>query len=53
VLYRVFASDAQASISCMDIVFSKGNAQASQGALFYAAGGDAFVAAYKPIPATK
>ncbi|WAB98334.1 MULTISPECIES: OmpA family protein [Pseudomonas] len=53
VLYRVFASDAKASISCMDIVFSKGNAQASQGALFYAAGGDAFVAAYTPIPATK
>ncbi|MGE8467703.1 MAG: OmpA family protein [Pseudomonas putida] len=53
VLYRVFASDAQASISCMDIVFSKGNAEVSQGALFYAAGSDAFVASYKPIPATK
>lgn len=53
VLYRVFARDAKASISCMDIVFSKGNAQASQGALFYAAGADAFVAAYTPIPATK
>ncbi|MNO36040.1 Outer membrane porin F precursor [compost metagenome] len=53
VLYRVFANDANASISCMDIVFSKGNAEVSQGALFYPAGSDAFVASYKPIPATK
>ncbi len=53
VLYRVFASDAQAAISCMDIVFSKGNAQVSQGALFYAAGSDAFVASYTPIPVTR
>ena len=53
VLYRVFASDAKASISCMDIVFSKGNAEVNEGALFYAAGSDAYVASYKPIPAKK
>ena len=53
VLYRVFTRDGQASISCMDIVFSKGNAEVSQGALFYAAGNDAFVAPYMPIPAKK
>lgn len=53
VLYRVFASDAKASVSCMDLVFSKGNAKVTEGALFYAAGSDAYVAPYVPIPATK
>ncbi|MCX9104421.1 OmpA family protein [Aeromonas veronii] len=52
VLYRVFTSDPKASVSCMDLVFSKGNAQVSQGALFYPAGSEAYVASYKPIPAT-
>ncbi|WP_408600328.1 OmpA family protein [Pseudomonas sp. PLMAX] len=52
-LYRVFASDAKASVSCMDLVFSKGNAKVTEGALFYAAGSDAYVAPYVPIPATK
>ena len=31
VLYRVFTSDPKASVSCMDLVFSKGNAKVSQG----------------------
>ncbi|WP_137822712.1 OmpA family protein [Pseudomonas sp. D(2018)] len=53
VLYRVFARDAKASVSCMDLVFSKGNAKVTEGALFYAAGSDAYVATYVPIPATK
>lgn len=53
VLYRVFAKDAKASVSCMDLVFSKGNAKVTEGALFYAAGSQAFVAPYLPIPATK
>ena len=35
VLYRVFAKDAKASVSCMDLVFSKGNAKVTEGALFY------------------
>ena len=53
VLYRVFARDATASVSCIDLVFSKGNAKVTEGALFYAAGSDAYVAPYMPIPATK
>jgi len=52
VLYRVFTSDPKASVSCMDLVFSKGNAKVSQGALFYPAGSEAYVASYLPIPAT-
>lgn len=52
VLYRVFAQNSKASVSCMDIVFSKGNAQAKEGALFYTAGSEAYVASYKPVPAT-
>ena len=52
VLYRVFASDPKASVSCMDLVFSKGNAKVSQGALFYPSGSEAYVASYMPIPAT-
>lgn len=51
VLYRVFARDAKASVSCMDLVFSKGNAKVTEGVLFYAAGSDAYVAPYMPIPA--
>ncbi|MFM4848177.1 OmpA family protein [Aeromonas rivipollensis] len=52
VLYRVFTSDPKAPVSCMDLVFSKGNAKVSQGALFYPAGSEAYVASYMPIPAT-
>ncbi|MDG1580833.1 OmpA family protein [Pseudomonas sp. GOM6] len=52
VLYRVFSQDAKAAVSCMDIVFSKGNAQVNDGALFYSAGSEAYVASYKPVPAT-
>ncbi|MBP2263766.1 OmpA family protein [Pseudomonas sp. BP8] len=35
VLYRVFLKDPQAPVSCMDVVFSKGSAKATDGALFY------------------
>ncbi|MFM4705024.1 OmpA family protein [Aeromonas bivalvium] len=52
VLYRVFTNDPKAPVSCMDLVFSKGNAKVSQGALFYPAGSEAYVASYLPIPAT-
>lgn len=51
VLYRVFAQDANASVSCMDLVFSKGDAKANEGVLFYAAGSEAYVAPYVPVPA--
>ncbi|PYC29598.1 porin [Aquipseudomonas alcaligenes] len=53
VLYRVFAKGENASISCMDLVFSKGGAKVTDGVLFYAAGSEAYVAPYMPIPATK
>ena len=53
VLYRVFASDAKASVSCMDLVFSKGNAEVTEGALYYPAGSEAYMASFMPIPATK
>lgn len=33
VLYRVFAQEPNAVVSCMDVVFSKGNASASRGAV--------------------
>ncbi len=50
VLYRVFAQEPNAVVSCMDVVFSKGNAKASRGALFYPKGSEAYAAAYVPIP---
>lgn len=53
VLYRVFTKNNKAAVSCMDIVFSKGNARANEGALFYTAGTEAYVASFKPVPATK
>ncbi|QWV17061.1 OmpA family protein [Stutzerimonas zhaodongensis] len=53
VLYRVFASDAKTPVSCMDLVFSKGNAKVTEGALYYPAGSEAYMASFMPIPATK
>ena len=49
VLYRVFAQEPNAVVSCMDVVFSKGNASASRGALFYPKGSEAYAAAYVPV----
>lgn len=53
ILYRVFAKDSKAAVSCMDIVFSKGNASAQEGALFYQAGNDTYVASIVPVLATQ
>jgi len=53
VLYRVFSSDPKAAVSCMDLVFSKGNAEANEGAMYYPAGAQAYMASYVPVPATK
>lgn len=49
VLYRVFMKDSKAAVSCMDVVFSKGNATAERGALFYPVGTEFYTAAYLPI----
>lgn len=35
VLYRVFLTDAQSPVSCLDVVFSKGSSQATDGVLIY------------------
>ena len=53
VLYRVFSNDPKAAVSCMDVVFSKGNPEATDGALYYSAGSEAYVASYIPVPATR
>lgn len=53
VLYRVFSQDPKAAVTCMDLVFSKGNAEVLEGALYYPAGSEAYIASYLPIPATK
>ena len=49
VLYRVFIKQPDAAVSCMDVVFSKGNAKARDGALFYPAHGESYTARYVPI----
>ncbi|WP_166363864.1 OmpA family protein [Pseudomonas akapageensis] len=49
VLYRVFVTEDNAAVSCMDIVFSKGNAKASQGALYYPDNGQSYTARFVPI----
>lgn len=49
VLYRVFVSDDKAPISCMDIVFSKGDAKANQGSLYYPDNGQSYTARFVPI----
>jgi outer membrane protein OmpA-like peptidoglycan-associated protein len=51
VLYRVFTSGNNAPISCIDVVFEKGDAKASEGQLFYPTGSDKFVAKFIPIKA--
>jgi outer membrane protein OmpA-like peptidoglycan-associated protein len=49
VLYRVFISEPKAPVACMDVVFSKGNATAERGALFYPVGEQSYTVAYAPI----
>ncbi|MDT8922132.1 MULTISPECIES: OmpA family protein [Pseudomonas] len=50
VLYRVFLKDPQAPVSCMDVVFSKGSAQATDGALFYPLrNGETYTARFVPV----
>lgn len=50
ILYRVFLKNANASVSCMDVVFSKGSAKATEGALFYpASNGESYTARFKPV----
>lgn len=49
VLYRVFVTQDNAAIDCMDIVFSKGDAKANQGALYYPENGESYTARFVPI----
>jgi outer membrane protein OmpA-like peptidoglycan-associated protein len=50
VLYRVFLKDPQAPLSCMDVVFSKGSAQATDGVLVYPKrNGEAYIARFVPV----
>jgi outer membrane protein OmpA-like peptidoglycan-associated protein len=50
VLYRVFLKDPQAPLSCMDVVFSKGSAQATDGVLVYPKrNGEAYTASFVPV----
>ena len=52
VLYRVFAKDPNAAVSCIDVVFEKGAAQATKGQVFYPRGQSAYVADFVPIKAS-
>ncbi len=50
VLYRVFLKDPKAPLSCMDVVFSKGSAQATDGILVYPKrDGEAYSAQFVPV----
>lgn len=50
VLYRVFVGGTEAPISCMDVVFSKGNAQSTDGLLFYSdSKGQSYSASFVPV----
>jgi len=49
VLYRVFINEPKAPVACMDVVFSKGNATAERGALFYPVGDQSYTVAYAPV----
>ncbi|MBA1229879.1 OmpA family protein [Pseudomonas viridiflava] len=52
VLYRVFAKDPNAAVSCIDVVFEKNAAQATKGQVFYPRGQSAYVAKFVPIKAS-
>lgn len=49
ILYRVFMSEPAAAVSCIDVVFNKGDAKAERGALFYPEGNNSFTVAYVPV----
>ena len=50
VLYRVFVTNPQEPVSCLDVVFSKGNSQATDGMLFYPkSNGEAYSARFIPV----
>ncbi len=51
VLYRVFTQDPKAPVSCIDVVFSKKNSEATDGALFYSRPREAFTTRFVPIRA--
>lgn len=49
VLYRVFITNPKAPLSCIDVVFSKGNSQATDGLLFYPkSSGETYSARFVP-----
>ena len=52
VLYRVFAKDPNAAVSCIDVVFEKNSPQATKGQVFYPRGQSAYVAEFVPIKAS-
>lgn len=52
VLYRVFATDPKAPVSCIDVVFEKNAPQATKGQVFYPRGESAYVAKFVPIKAS-
>ncbi|MFJ5295026.1 OmpA family protein [Pseudomonas sp. NPDC088368] len=49
VLYRVFVDDAQAPVSCMDVVLEKFGSKAVDGKLFYDKTGESYVAKFVPV----
>lgn len=49
VLYRVFVDDAQAPVSCMDVVLEKFGSKALDGKLFYDKTGESYVAKFVPV----
>lgn len=49
VLYRVFAKDPKAPVSCIDVVFEKNSPEATKGQVFYPRGQSAYVAKFVPI----
>lgn len=51
VLYRVFSQDPNAPVSCIDVVFSKNNSEATDGALFYPQSSEAYTVRFVPIRA--
>jgi outer membrane protein OmpA-like peptidoglycan-associated protein len=48
VLYRVFAKDPKAPVSCIDVVFEKNQPLATKGQVFYPRGQSAYVAEFVP-----
>jgi len=48
VLYRVFAQDPKAPVSCIDVVFEKNQPLATKGQVFYPRGQSAYVAEFVP-----